>query len=236
MSKIQSLQIAAARMPVLSMPAQMSVGKHGVGVFTIETAAGPIKVEAWSKIFFCRGSADAFIAYGLLQPAWLPGAPGNNKTRQRVRFGARGPELIHGARRTRKCEMEAFLTITRLSLTTYQVTLPATPEQEDVLGRFREQQEAVRKAEEQRVREDRERIKRHQIPAHEVRAEVRQVAEAAANLMICRIEASAFRFDPATERQMHEHYRQIAQLIEGATLIPEGPLPQGGNVVRLRRT
>lgn len=50
MSTIQSLQIAAARMPVLSLPAQMSVGKHGQVGFTLDTAAGPIAVEAWSTI------------------------------------------------------------------------------------------------------------------------------------------------------------------------------------------
>lgn len=234
MSKIQSLQIAAARMPVLSLPAQLTAGKHSLVRFTLETAAGPITVKSWwITTWYCQGSADALIAYGLLRPDWLPGAPGNNKINQRVRFGASGPELLHG--RHGKCEKESCLDITRRSQKTYRVALPATPEQVDLLEKLMEQQRAAHKAEERKAHEERERIKRQQIPAHEVRAEAIHFAAVAANVIINRVESSAFRFDPATERQLLEHYRQIAQLIESAKLIPEDPFPRGGNVVRMRR-
>ena len=232
MSKIQSLQIAAARMPVLSLPAQMSVGKHGMVGFTLETAAGPVAVRGWLKTWDCQGSADALIAHGLLRPAWLPGVPGNNKILQRVCFGASGPRLLG---RHERCESEACLSITRRSQKTYEVTLPATPEQIDVLDKLRDQQKASRRDEDIKVLEEQERIKRLQVPADEVRAEALHVADVAADVIMRRVESSAFRFDPATERQLREHYRQIAQLINDATLIPGDPVPRGGNVVRLRR-
>lgn len=232
MSTIQTLQIAADRMPVLSLPAQMSVGKHGQVGFTLESAAGPIVVEAWSTIWHCKGSSDALIAHGLLQPAWLPGVPGNNKILQRVCFGASGPRLLG---RHERCESEACLSITRRSQKTYEVTLPTTSEQIDVLDKLRDQQKASRQAEELKVLEEQERIKRLQVPADEVRAEALHVADVAADVIMRRVESSAFRFDPVTERQLREHYRQIAQLINDATLIPGDPVPRGGNVVSLRR-
>lgn len=219
-------------LPRLIMPdrSAIAMGPHGEILFTLETPAGAIFVNAWSTTWHCQGPEEAFIAHGLLRPAWLPGAPGNNKVQQRVRFGTGGLELVFG----RSGDAENCITITRLSKRTCRVVLPVSSEQAESISAYREQAEAARKAEQAKAAEHRENAKRQLMPVHEVRAEAKHYADVAADLILRRIESSAFRLDPAADRQLREHFRQISSLIDGAKMIPADS-PSGGNVIRLRR-
>lgn len=229
MNKEQSFAL-----PRLHMPAYEAVkfGQRGGLAFTVTTPAGEIGVTAWSTTWNCRGPIEAFIVLGLIKPAWLPGAPGNNKIMQRVRFGPAGPELLHGRSGG---TMDNCLTITRRSKRACEVDLPVTPEQAKTISSFLAQYRATREAEEDRARAYREKALQLSKPAHEVRAEAKHYADVVADIIVRRITASAFRFDPAAERQLREHFEQIAQIIDSAKLVPDTIAGHGDNVVRMRR-
>ncbi len=84
--------------PSIEVPAddQLFFDQYGRPLFTIETGSGPINCSPWCSKFLCSGSVEALTAYGLLRQEWMPGIPGNNKTRQAVVFSESGPALAIG--------------------------------------------------------------------------------------------------------------------------------------------
>ncbi len=82
--------------PRLQMPADLKPdSREWCGIFTIETPKGYVRVRAYRK-FECFGTAEALEAAGLLHPSWLPGLPGNNKSKQTILFTREGPCFVLG--------------------------------------------------------------------------------------------------------------------------------------------
>lgn len=87
-----------AKFPSIEIPAdeQLIFNQHDWPSFVIETSSGLINCRTtWSNIE-CVGSVEALTAYGLLRQEWMPGLPGNNKTRQSVVFTDEGQALAVG--------------------------------------------------------------------------------------------------------------------------------------------
>lgn len=89
---------AFSQVPFIDIPAdeQLMFDQHDWPSFVIETSLGLINCHPrWSNMECC-GSVEALTAYGLLRQEWMPGLPGNNKTRQTVVFTESGPALAIG--------------------------------------------------------------------------------------------------------------------------------------------
>lgn len=222
--------------------------RYGLPAFTVRTQFGPISVEASARgngLWHCRGSAESLAAHGLLRPDWLPGLPGNNKVSQTVFFGDDGPELFRGNRAGRKFDAE-FITIKRVSGTTYTVEVPSTAEQSQTIKLARSAWLDRRGVEheardrEHRVREferERERIRilGMAASAEEVRDGIRYMVSTCEKIVAARLEGSAYRFDAATDRGIDEHFKQLLSWIERGDLQETELESHGGNVTRLPR-
>lgn len=89
---------ADLKMPTIDIPSddELIFDEYRYGCFDIETSAGPIHCKLTWWHIECTGSIQALSAYGLLRDEWMPGLPGNNKTRQAVLFTENGPALAIG--------------------------------------------------------------------------------------------------------------------------------------------
>lgn len=68
-------------------------------IFWIETPHGPLCVVAGQRdSIFIRGTPEAIISFGLIEPDWQPGLPGRGVSRQTVYFVDGGPWLPAGGR------------------------------------------------------------------------------------------------------------------------------------------
>lgn len=77
--------------PTLPPPDQVTSDEHGYRRFSGKTAKGTISVEEWYRgEWRLRGTAEALEAFGVIHPEWLPGRPGNGRTRQTVVFSPDG--------------------------------------------------------------------------------------------------------------------------------------------------
>ena len=85
-------------MPKIELPQQLDVpeGNYSWPIFKIETAKGVVRITCWPGSFDCFGTADALQEARLVSAEWLPGLPGNNKTRQTILFTENGPCLSIG--------------------------------------------------------------------------------------------------------------------------------------------
>lgn len=121
--------------PSIEVPAddQLFFNQYGWPSFTIETGSGPINCSPWCSNFSCSGSAEALAAYGLLRQEWMPGIPGNNKTRQTVVFTESGPALAIGRfSRNKYSASPPYLVVVRQG-NKVSVEIPMTSDQKEWL-------------------------------------------------------------------------------------------------------
>lgn len=115
----------AATIPTIDIPEDARVGRCGDLLFRLRTTEGTIDARAFPSHMYCRGTADALEAAGIIRKEWLPGAPGNNRTKQTVIFGVGGPTLPVGrARRTEAPEI--WISVAGKK---FEVMVPTTAEQ-----------------------------------------------------------------------------------------------------------
>lgn len=153
--------VAPFGLPRITIPPDRQTDEFGRVRFQIETADGSVSVEAYLWSFYCRGSAKALQAAGIVRKEWLPGEPGNNAVKQTVTWGPDGPQLMLG-RYWKIKRHERRVNITRVSRDKYQVTVPTTPEQKIYLNGIEEQQTKARREAEQR--EARESVRKETEP------------------------------------------------------------------------
>lgn len=216
--------------------------EYGRPAFTVRTPFGPISVEAFERsrntLWRCRGSAESLAAHGLLRLDWLPGLPGNNKSSQTVFFGDDGPELYRGNRCGRKFDDE-FITIKRMSRTTYVVEVPATTEQSQNIkladAAWWDRRKRERLVLERERELERKRILWMAASAEEVRGDIRYMVSTCEKLVAARLEGCAYRFDAATDRGIDGHFKQLLSWIERGDLQDAGFENHGGNVTSLHR-
>lgn len=248
-STLAAIPRSISSVPRIAVPdIGVTESKYGGPAFTVRTPFGPISIEALTRrngSWICRGSAESLAAHNLLHPVWLPGLPGNNKVSQTVFFGDGGPDLFCGNRGRRKLDME-FITIKRVSSTTYTVEVPATAEQSKDIKlataarrerEHRERDAAWAAAEATKASEVAERLRIRMMAASEseVRDSIRSMVSMCAKIVTARLEASGYRFDAAADRGIGEQFKQLLDWIDRGDLQGTDIESQGVNVVRLQR-
>lgn len=145
-----SVLLAAAKggpisLPFIEIPPSAVARSRNEPWFVIDTTEGPIEVTGWSGMLQCHGTLVALLARGLIAPSWLPGLPGNNRSRQTVVFDPAGPHLVLGNRRGARLD-HPYLVVVRRSARTYTVELSVSPEQkaklDEIHKRWSEEREA----------------------------------------------------------------------------------------------
>lgn len=112
---------------------QVFFDQYGWPYFSIETGSGQINFAIAPSRIECSGSVEALSAYGLLRQEWMPGIPGNNKTRQTVVFTESGPALAIGRfSRNQYSASCQYLVVVRQGKRV-SVEMPTTPDQKDLV-------------------------------------------------------------------------------------------------------
>lgn len=239
----QSVQIVAAPfgMPRVEMPPDAVLDHSGHVAFVLDTMAGPVHVRAYWYEWACRGTVPALLAAGLIRIEWLPGLPGNKKTRQQILFDSTGPRLLVGCTSGKK-QTQPHITVCRLSSRTFVVEIQATPEQSKRLEIFHEQRAARRKAEMEKEQQaayeknrEEERIARWNSETPEdVRGELVRLASSAKSLLSCRLSDSRFRYTEDVMTEVNQHLDAAKQALLAGKILPKLSQSQrNGNVVYL---
>lgn len=135
---------AFVEFPSIEIPddSQISFDERNWPSFVIETSSGPITCRptcrpTWWNIE-CTGSAEALSAYGLFSPEWMPGLPGNNKTRQSVIFTEDGPALAIGRYSRNQYSASAQYIVVVKHGKRAVIEVPITPDQKEWLRAMRD--------------------------------------------------------------------------------------------------
>lgn len=231
---VSAITSAKFGLPRLSLPKELETGEKCGVRFAIDTPSGRISVTGWGN-WRCRGNGNALIAQGIVRPEWLPGVGENNRVQQRVLFTESGPILLRDKLQSARAPRKERITILRMSKQVYEVELPMTRDQDEAVAQHIARLEQAQEAAREEAARQRARAVQFSQPANAVQAKAKNYAEMAEVLLFESIEHSAYRFDPATERQLGEHFRQISSLIDRARMIPAQAPPHGDNVVHLRK-
>jgi len=141
--------------PTLPPPEQVTCNRYGWRTFSIQTAKGQIHVELTPYRWQLRGRPEALESFGAIHSEWLPGRPGNSRTRQTVVFEPGGCILL-GSWKGRQPRLP-HISIAKNSGQTFTVLIPFNDSEQaqfDELQRQREQREAWETA--KSIRQDRD--------------------------------------------------------------------------------
>lgn len=225
--------------PRLTIPDVGSVEtENGAVEFTIPTASGSIMVTSWGwRYWSCRGTADALADYGLLRGLWLPGLPGNGKTRQTVLFTPQGPQLRLGRRGGARLP-DNRITIVRVSSQTYEVEVPMTAEQvarvEQAWTRHIERVEQARRDAQELERETKYRAWGMQLTPIELRLRMKGQIDMSQELLFDWFTNTRFRFSSDTEKAIRDCYARLQHLVASGPMPKKPSEHDGSNVVQLR--
>lgn len=220
--------------PVLTIP-DIGVEEHGISLrFRIANLHGVIDVEGRHGKWHCTGHAEALSGARLLEMAWLPGTPGNNKVSQTVIFGDGVAEPYRGNPKGRN--LGHHIRIRRTSGHRFEVEIPATQEQTarlQVVSRQyydRRQKECAQHQRDEAIRA----VIQNTTPA-DVRDNIHSVLEAASGLADSYARFAGFRIDPVSERIFYQHIAILHGVIQTAK-IERVPGEFTGNVVPFGRS
>lgn len=223
--------------PVLAIP-DIGVEEHDNALrFRIVTTRGRVDVEGRLDTWYCVGSAESLAAARLVETTWLPGSPGNNKTRQTVVFGDDGPVLYRGNPRGRS--LGACIRIARVSAGKFQVEIPATAEQIPILkDRWAKYfEELAREREQKALEKCREKLRRearNRTP-DEVRAALQNNLDTFSLIVDGQTRGSGFQLDAASARIIDAHLSALRAAFRNAS-VTRAPGEFSGNVMSFRRT
>lgn len=215
--------------PVLTIP-DIGVEEHGYALrFRIANLRGAIDVEGRHDKWHCTGRAEALSGAGLIDMAWLPGMPGNNKVSQTVIFcdGVAAP--YRGNPKGRN--LGNYIRIMRASGHRFEVEIPATPGQTErlkaLLERYYEQRREER--EEHQRDEAIEAAARNMAPA-EVRDYIHGLLRGLSGLADSYARHAGVQIVPASKRIFDQHIAILHEVIQNAG-IERFPSEFTGNVV-----
>lgn len=227
-------------MPSVSIPANFKTDRHGFINFTIPTDAGQVSAHAYWKTIQVKGSAEQLLFLRLVRPEWLPGLPGNGKTRQTVVFEPTGPRLLCSKGRRQQLPHIAIKKISRI---TYSVEIPATESQIALMQRasdeVNEQMKRVEKEKaelEWRQKKEADRLKSAPRSADQFRDNVIEQTFFAEKLMDVHLDVDAdfYRLDDAARARIRKCWDEIRTIIDEGRVIPmERSRHQEGNVIFL---
>lgn len=223
----RKLSPSALGFPAIAIPEEYQTDEYGRSTFKLETARGGIQVVCSLKGLKCIGNSEALTAYGLLQADWLPGIPGNNKSRQTVIFGADGPRLVLGNRRGSKID-PSHIVIVRESAHRYAVIIPLAADQKKFLDEQRI---------ENQKRMSRESLKLICKPAQspgEMRYDCVHLFDTAMLLNDARLAEAGFHYEQDSKDRINKAYGELRRaLAEGGIVQSAAGLRCEGNVVYL---
>lgn len=232
--------------PRLTIPDIGSIETEGGSIeFSIPTTAGQITVHGWGRRFWvCRGTVAALAECGLLCAEWLPGLPGNNKTRQTVMFTADGPKLRLGKKGGAPLGDDR-ITIGRISSQTYEVEVPMTAEQvarseeandrgTERLKQSRQDAEKLEQERFQRLREEQHRAWAMQRTPMELRLQMKGQIDMSEELLFDCLSGTRFRFSGDAERVIRDCYTRLRHLIGSGAMPNAAGERESSNVVQLR--
>lgn len=204
----------AREIPVLTIP-DIGVEEHGYALrFRIANLHGVIHVEGRHDKWHCTGRAEALSGAGLIDMAWLPGMPGNNKVSQTVVFGDGVAAPYRGNPRGRNLNC---IRIMRAPGHRFEVEIPATPGQ---IG-----EECERHQRDEAIKADARNIS----PA-EARDHIHCLIRGLSGLAESYVRHAGLRLDPASERIFDQHIAILLGVIQSAG-IERVPSEFTGNVV-----
>lgn len=143
------------KLPIVQIPNDGAIiyGEYWPS-FSVAAPDGELVVDITPSGLWCSGTQLALEGLGLLRPEWLPGAPGNGKTRNTI--GLRDGRLQRVVKQRSRSICKEALTIVRVSRSKLQVNVPFSPGQKDqaekILTKYG-QAEEVSRAEAERRRE-----------------------------------------------------------------------------------
>ncbi len=136
-----------AKAHAITIPASARYdGQTGSAHFDIATLRGKILIEAGRmNSLLCRGTPEAIIEFGLIEPDWLPGLPGRNATSQAVYFTDAGPVLPFGKNRTGERPKAPRIIVRALGALqlTVEVQIPISDAQHETVAALKRRAEAM---------------------------------------------------------------------------------------------
>lgn len=142
--------------PVINIPPfGLEEDEHGYLRFNITSTSGAVEVSAYgTRNFHCLGTAEALTELGLIEPAWLPGLPGNNKVSQTVIFGDGGPSLRIGHKGHPAKSLGPYVYVQKSGKNRFMVCIPTSPAQAQVIDDRYKRWSERRNEEQDRKREE----------------------------------------------------------------------------------
>lgn len=219
----------ARKIPVLTIP-DIGVEEHDISLrFRIANLHGVIDVEGCHGKWHCIGHAEALSGAGLIEMAWLPGMPGNNKISQTVIFGDGVAKPYRGNPKGRN--LGHHIRIRRTSGHRFEVEIPATPDQTERLKAVsRQYYDRLQKERARHQRDEAIKAMMQNTTPADVRDNIHSVLEAASGLADSYARFAGFRIDPASERLFNQHISLLHAVIQNAR-IERVPGEFTGNVV-----
>jgi hypothetical protein len=141
-----SAHIARAHAITIPANAQYDGWSTGSALFKISTEHGEINIEAGRcNSLWCRGTPEAIIGFGMIEPDWLPGSPGRCATSQTVYFTEAGPVLPTGRHRTGKRPKAPRIIVRAWGYVqrTVEVQIPISGMQREAVAALKEAAEAA---------------------------------------------------------------------------------------------
>lgn len=215
--------------PVLTVP-DIGVEEHDYALkFRIANPHGVIDVEGRHDKWHCTGRAEALSGAGLIDMAWLPGMPGNNKVSQTVVFGDGVAAPYRGNPKGRN--LGNHIRIKRAPGHRFEVEIPPTPGQTEKLKDLW-WQECDRLIEDRKRHQRDEAIKADagNMTSAEVRDGIRSLLRGLSGLADSYVRHAGFQIDPASERIFDQHIAILHDVIQNAW-IERVPGEFTGNVV-----
>lgn len=184
--------------PVLTIP-DTGVEEHGYELrFRIANLHGVIDVKGHHAKWYCIGRAEALSEAGLIDMAWRPGVPGNNKVSQTVVFSDGVAAPYRGNPRGRR-DLGSYIRIIRIPGHRFEVEIPATPGQAERI-------KAVWTA------------KAPNKTPGEVRDYIHLLLRSFSGLADSYIGHAGFRIDPASARTFDQHVDFLHGVIQNARI------------------
>lgn len=208
-------------LPTISLPETFEFSHYGSLIFTIQTEAGAVSIEAHSRKLFAKGSVGALQQLKLVRPEWLPGQPGCGKVRQTIGFDANGPRLIF----PKGCRARIpSICVTRKSKATYEIAIPATEHQAIILKKATEEKKREQKKLEEielEKYEDERRAEKFKSPAN-FRSYMVGWADSSEGVLPYYFSKASeyYRFSDETIKRIEDGFREIRKAIAEGVVIP----------------
>lgn len=213
-------------LPSVTIPDNPLHDRWGWPTFTIHTQEGDIAVDCGCQTAHCTGSVAALVSAGFMLKEWVPGLPGNNKTRQTVAFDAEGTRLITGGRKGVQTKAP-HITVVRRSAKKMTVEVPLSPEDRDRVYTMVEKHRAVERSASAGTNEA--------FSPSTARSLACQNVETAVSWLIEQVGKTGCTYTPDSLNRIHQSFEGLRRAFADGNLVPVQASPPKyqalGNVI-----